>query len=110
MNNKNKDYIDGWEKFEVETFKKDKELASICLDDEIKEYNNTGDISYLKQQLKSMAKAYGWSNLERDTRLTRATLYSTLNNKTEPKLKNFLNIINVLGFKLSIEPINAINA
>jgi probable addiction module antidote protein len=101
----NKKFKDPWEEFEVESYVKNKNLAKLCLENEIEEYKKTGDITYVKQQLKTVAKAYGWSNLERDTGITRMSLYSMLNGKTEPRLKNFLNILNILGFKLSIEPI-----
>ena len=40
-------------------------------------------------ELKAMAKVYGWTKLEQETGLTRATLYNTLNNKSEPKLNDF---------------------
>ena len=98
------EYKDDWEKLEVEMFKEDKELSVICLNDEIEEYNRTGDMKYLNAQLKLMATAYGWTRLERETGLTRATLYNTLNNKSEPKLKTFLSILNVLGLNLTVKP------
>jgi probable addiction module antidote protein len=103
----NKNFNDGWEKFEVETFRSVPIVAKLCLENEIEEYNKTGDMTYLRKQLRSMAKAYGWNNLEKETKLTRATLHNILNGKSNPKLNSFLNIINALGFRISMEPLRA---
>ncbi len=78
---KNKEFRDDFEKLEVELYKQDPKLAELCFKDELQEYNKTGDIKYLMIQLKTMAKAFGWTNLEKKTGLRRSTLYSILEGK-----------------------------
>ena len=58
---------------------------------------------YDNEALKLMATAYGWTRLEQETGLKRATLYNTLNNKSEPKIGTFQKILNALGFVSEIK-------
>jgi probable addiction module antidote protein len=91
-------FKDGWEKLEVEMYRKDPELATLCLKDEMAEYLRTGDMAYVKMQLMTMAKAFGCTKLGKVTGLNRTTIYNILKGQEEPKLSNFLKIIHALGF------------
>ena len=102
-NQKKMEYKDDLDKDLINKFKNDKEFAKMYLDSEIEEYNKTGNIYFVLDALKLMATAYGWTRLERETGLKRATLYNTLNNKSEPKISTFQKILNALGFVSEIK-------
>lgn len=57
--------MDDFEKLEVDLYKQDSKLAELCFKDELQEYKKIGDMKYLMMQLRTMAKAFGWTNLEK---------------------------------------------
>ena len=95
--------MDDFEKLEVDLYKQDSKLAELCFKDELQEYKKIGDMKYLMMQLRTMAKAFSWTNLEKKTGLRRSTLYSILEGKKEPKLSSFIKIIGAFGFSISFK-------
>jgi probable addiction module antidote protein len=98
---KKEEFKDGLEKLEVQMYRKDPELANLRLESEMKEYLETGDMTYVKRQLLVMAKAFGCARLEKATGLNRTTIYNVLGCREEPKLNNFIKIVRALGYNLA---------
>jgi DNA-binding phage protein len=73
------------------------------LDNDAYRCKKSSEIINLKAQLKIVARNYGWTKLERKTGLSRTTLYNVLNGKKEPRLSNFLSILEVLGFEFFVK-------
>ena len=85
----------------VEEFKNDPSLAKETIAEELAEYEKTGDIRYLLMTLNLVAKAKGWTQLEKETGLSRPTLYSVLSGKSTPKIDTLQSILKALGFGIS---------
>lgn len=106
MNEEKEIFYDDWEKFEAELYIEDPELAEMCFKSELNEYQKTGDMTYVLRQLKTMAKAFGWTELERKTGLRRSTLYTILEGKKEPKLGSFTKILEAFGYRITFRRTN----
>ena len=89
----------------IESFKSDSEFAKMCLEDELKEYLNTGEPYFLKNTLKQCLKSFGLCNFERVSGISRKTLYNIIGGKHKPKLENILKIIKFLGYEINLTPI-----
>lgn len=87
---------------EIEALRSDKELNKISLEGELNEYIKTGDSKYLRHQLKNSIKAFGFCNFEKESGLSRKTIYNIVNGKTEPRLGNFLKCIRAFGLKIKL--------
>ena len=89
-----------WDDFIIEQYRKDPELAQMCVISEFKEFLNTGEICYLLSTLYEVAEARGWSNLAKETGLSRPTLYAVLSGDTDPKISTLMKILKAFGVKL----------
>ncbi len=94
-----------WDDFVVEDFKKDKEFAQLRIKSELKEFQKTGDATYLLTNLNRYAKAFGFTNLEHETGISRQALYSILNGKSIPRLDTMWLILKALGYTFSFKQI-----
>lgn len=92
----------GFEDWVIDNLKSDPELAQQYLDAAIKDFDEDEDVSALLLSLKSVAKARGWTYLEKETGISRQALYKALNEDGNPRIRTFLNIINSLGYHLKI--------
>jgi probable addiction module antidote protein len=86
---------------------KDKKFALSRLKDEIKEFNKTGDMTYLMMVLNNIIK---YSNISitdicKKTGLSRQTIYNTISNNNAPRLDTFTTIMTSLGYKISLKPL-----
>jgi DNA-binding phage protein len=94
-----------WEDEKKELYK-DNEFALMRLKSEIKEFNKTGDITYLMMTINNIIK---YSNISitdicKKTKLSRQTIYNAISNNNVPKLDTFITIITNLGYKVSLKP------
>ena len=96
------------EEFVIEQYRKDPEYARKRIQDEFREYTETNDIRYLLSTLRKVAEAKGWSQLSRETGLSRSVLYAALSGETDPKIGTVMKILKALGVQVitNILPFN----
>jgi probable addiction module antidote protein len=84
---------------------KDPKEASAYLNVALEEYKKDNDSEAFLLALRDVAEACGGlSSLSEKTKLNRQNLYKVLSSKGNPRLQTFGNILNGLGFQLSITP------
>jgi DNA-binding phage protein len=85
----------------------DKEFALSSLKDEIREFNKTGDITYLMMTINDIIKysKISITDICKKTGLSRQTIYNTIGNNNVPKLDTFVTIMTSLGYKIFLKPI-----
>jgi len=88
------------EEFVIEQYRKDPEYARKRIQDEFREYTETNDIRYLLSTLRKVAEAKGWSQLSRETGLSRSVLYAALSGETDPKIGTVMKILKALGVQV----------
>ena len=89
-----------WGDFIVEQYRKDQDFVQARVVSEFKEFLHTGEIGYLLSTLYKVAEARGWSNLAKETGISRPTLYSVLSGTTDPKISTLMKIFKALGVKI----------
>ena len=83
-----------------------KNEASAYLNVALAEYKKDNDTEAFLLALRAVAKAQGGlSTLAKKTKLNRQNLYRTLSGNGNPQLTTLGNILNGLGFSLTIKPI-----
>lgn len=81
--------------------------AEIHLQVALEEYEKDRDRVGLLLALKDLADAQGGiAKLAEKTKLSRQSLYKSLSEKGNPKLETLETILNGLGFRLSVVPLN----
>lgn len=90
-----------WSDYVVDEYRKDPELAKLRVSNELEEYAQTGEIKYLLATLKDVASAKGWTELAKETGLSRQTLYKTLNGQRFPRVDTLAKILYALDFRMS---------
>ena len=90
-----------WNDFVVDAYRKNPELAKLRVGNELEEYAQTGEIKYLLATLKDVASAKGWTELAKETGLSRQTLYKTLNGQRFPRVDTLAKILHALDFRMS---------
>ncbi len=63
----------------------------------------SGDETFIKTALATVARARGMTALARDTALTRQSLYKSLSEAGDPKLSTLLSVVKALGFQVTIQ-------
>jgi probable addiction module antidote protein len=63
---------------------------------------DTGDATYIKNALNTVARARGMTQVERDTGIKRQQLYRALSEAGNPTLDTLLKLTAALGFHISI--------
>ena len=87
-------------------FLSDPERARAYLEVALEDYARDQDRSALLLALKDVATAKGGlGRLARQANLNRAHVYTALSEKGNPRLDTMEKILNSLGFRLSIEPL-----
>jgi len=66
-----------------------------------------GDAALLAAALGDIARARGMTQLARDAGLSRASLYKSLSGERAPSSDTLLRVIRAMGYRLSIEPVEA---
>ena len=85
---------------------KDPEEARIYLDVALEEYEKDKDTEAFLLALRDVAEAQGGlGRLSERTKLNRQNLYKALSEKGNPRLQTVEEILNGLGFRLSVEPV-----
>jgi len=84
---------------------KDPTEAKIYINVALEDYQRDNDAETFLLAVRDVAEAMGGiSNLAKNTNLNRQNLYRALSSKGNPKLITLGNILNGLGFHLSVEP------
>lgn len=86
-----------WDDLVEKKFKEDKELARLCLNSAIEQWQTTGDARLLVTRLKQLSRAYGVLKLARDSKLGIRTLENCLSDKGNPTLKTLSIILKTLN-------------
>ena len=94
-----------WDEIVTEMYRDNPILGLEMLEDEIEEYEETGDMRYVLKTLKRIAKSKGYVALERETGLTRQAIYTVLNGKVSPRLDTMSKLLKALGLGLYVEPL-----
>jgi probable addiction module antidote protein len=61
-----------------------------------------GDLAFIRTALNDVTRATGMSKLERETGLTRATLYKAFGDNGNPTLETLMKVTKALGVRLAI--------
>ena len=70
-----------------------------CIDE------SDGDATFVAKALGDIARAYGMSQIARDTGLSRESLYRSLDGKHIPSFDTVLKVTKALGIHLHAEPV-----
>jgi len=92
----------GFDNWLTETLKQDKELAKMFLKGSIEDFKDHNDINILLSSLRNVAKAMGWTYLEKETGISRQALYTALSEKGNPRVRTFMMILDAFGLKMSL--------
>lgn len=65
----------------------------------------SGDTRQITKALGNVAKSKGMMDIARQTGLTREHLYTSLSENGNPTLQTLTSIVNTLGYRLSIMPV-----
>ena len=97
-----------YKEFLIEDFKNPQEALSF-FQVAIEEFLENNNLEHFNQTLDILIKAQGSvTNFAKNTGISRTHLYKILNAKSEPKLSTLKNILNQLGYKLTIMPLQKI--
>ena len=66
---------------------------------------DTNEPGFIADALGVIARARGMSEVARDAGLSRESLYRTLSPEGNPELGTLLRVLNVLGLRLSVRPV-----
>ncbi|MHC5861262.1 addiction module antidote protein [Nostoc sp.] len=84
------------------------EMAKAYLDVAIEEYEQDGDIAFFLEALRNVVEAReGMTRLAEKTGLNRQNLYRVLSSEGNPELRTISLILHNLGYRLSVQPIQA---
>jgi probable addiction module antidote protein len=73
----------------------------------LEEYEKDKDVSAFLTALRDVAEAKGGiTKLAKKTHLNRQSLYKSLSSKGDPKLNTVETVLNGLGYRLSVVPLN----
>ncbi len=87
---------------------RDPEEARVYLSVALEEYEEDGDAEAFLLALRDVAEARGGlTKLAERTKLNRQNLYKALSEKGNPRLQTVGAILHELGFRLSVEPVEA---
>lgn len=67
----------------------------------------SGDKEFIKVALATVARARGMAAAAQDASVTRPGLYKSLSKTGDPKLSTLLNLVKALGYKVTIQKIEA---
>lgn len=97
-----------YEEFLIEDFKSPKEALAF-FQVAIEEFLESNDLTHFNKALNLLIKAQGSiTEFAKNTGVSRTHLYKILKSKSEPKLSTLKNILNALGYKLTISPMKRV--
>jgi len=83
----------------------DKEEAAIFLETALEEFQKDGDLKALLLSLRHVVEAQGGiGHIAKKTHLNRESLYKMLSAKGDPKFTTIATLLNSLGVKLAVTP------
>ena len=85
--------------YDVATYLRTPEEMAAYLEACIEEAD--GDAAFIAKALGDIARAQGMSQLARDARLSRESLYKALSGERSPSFDTVLKVVSALGLKLS---------
>ena len=65
-----------------------------------------GDVNLISAVLGDIAKSKGMTDIAAKSGLSRTSLYKALSSDGNPELATILKVVNALGYRLQLEPIN----
>jgi len=92
----------GFDSWVVENLKDNPKLVKEYLKEAIKSFDKDHNIEALLDSLKDVAKAKGWTSLEKETGISRQSLYKTFSKSGNPRIKTFMTILDCLGLNLKL--------
>lgn len=99
------DTMPDWDSFVTDLYREDAELAMLSLREEFEMFEQTGDNRYLFKTLERMIRARGIQNITRETGMSRQTIYNFLNGKMSPRMDTMTKLLNTLGLRFYLAPI-----
>ena len=99
------DSMPDWDSFVTDLYREDAELAMLSLREEFEMFEQTGDNRYLFKTLERMIRARGIQNITRKTGMSRQTIYNFLNGKMSPRMDTMTKLLNTLGLRFYLAPI-----
>jgi len=94
--------LTNWDDFVVEQFQKDEAFASRAVQNELIEFQKTGEMKYLIKNINRASKAFGINNLEKKVGISRQAIHAIISEKSMPKFDTALLILRALGYQLNI--------
>jgi len=89
--------------FLIDSLRKNPKEAELYLQAALEEYQTDNNTEALLLAMRNVTEARGgMSQLSKQTKLNRESLYKTLSSRGNPKLQTFGALLNALGFRLSI--------
>jgi probable addiction module antidote protein len=83
----------------------DREEAALFLETALEEFQKDGDLKVLLLSLRHVVEAQGGiGQLARKTHLNRESLYKMLSAKGDPKFTTIATLLNAVGVKLAVTP------
>lgn len=86
----------------AERFAKDPEFLQLCLEKSFNNYNETGNIFFLRETLKQAAQGKGMTKLAAETGLSRQYLYKMVSDKGNPTITTLNKVLESFGFRAQI--------
>jgi probable addiction module antidote protein len=89
--------------WEIDQFRKDRELAIECLNLALESLNNPEERGGSLLTLRALAEAYGGlARIAAEAGISRESLYRSLSPKGNPTFKTLTAIVSVMGLRLSV--------
>jgi hypothetical protein len=89
----------------VERSAKKAESLKNCVKDAFEDYKNDFDVVDLLKSLKEAAAIKGFSQLARETKLSRQYLYDIFSKQSNPTVKVLETVLKSFGYRIAFEPI-----
>lgn len=64
----------------------------------------TGDTAYILQAIGTVARARGMSQIAKDAKMSRESLYKSLSGESSPEFATVMKVLGAMGMKLAVEP------
>lgn len=104
MNSKVKKATTGYEDWLIYSLQ-NKEEAALFLETALEEFQKDGDLKALLLSLRHVVEAQGGiGQIARKTHLNRESLYKMLSAKGDPKFTTIATLLNAVGVKLAVTP------
>jgi len=93
----------GFNNWVAQNLKNDPKLLKEYLKEASTNFDKDHNIEIFLDSLKDIAKAKGWTYLEKETGISRQSLYKTFSKNGNPRIKIFMTILDCLGLGLNLK-------